>query len=683
MENQKPKTKTIFKILINTAKTLVVVLALGGIVMLATGTNFEDLTKIFGSKAATASDTLKETWDVAGEVHDIVSTETTTYIGGSFRSVNGVPRKGLAAIDNLTGEVTDWDPNVTLMGSSSGRILEMAIKDRTIYIVGQFGAVDGVERVGIAAINLDATQSGEYLTSWNPPAKVIGYSLAIKDTTLYMTYYWSNSTFAVPGGGVDRYGFMAFDLLAESGDEYYTDWAPNLYDFENDTRFKGRDSFIGREARLLLDGDKLYVYGLSILCHYQENDGTWEGSFNVQDPLFILTTETPESGEYRLDWAPEILSEEQENTRHPDVGNIHSVVLKDNILYISGVFDHVDGQPRQGLAAVRTDASTPGEYVTGWSPSVDFKIDNLDPDGNLRESSPYSYVGVRAMALSGDELYIGGAWDSIDGVETPSDYDNSGDGLGIRSFAALTTDVSAQGDYLLDWRPDSSVRTSSIYTFEIACNILYAGGYTTRYAPMTAYQLDDEGCDSESAPPPPEENPVVSLDSVEISPSVSTLQAGGHETFVTTAYGSDGEVMNDVTYTWTVQGGSTDTTTGDTIIYTASNIAGNYVIQVSATDGTDTVEDTAQVTITIQGEPIPLDCTVIGGCEPEPIPEPIPAPQPQPQPQPEPPLPETGPEDVWMLLALASFISAILVYTKQSLLVSKENIYQNESNGDE
>ena len=87
------------------------------------------------------------------------------------------------------------------------------------------------------------------------------------------------------------------------------------------------------------------------------------------------------------------------------------------------------------------------------------------------------------------------------------------------------------------------------------------------------------------------------------SPATATLNPGDTQTFTATTTGGD----NTPAYTWEVQGGTAgtgNTTTGDSIEYTAGNTPGNYTITV-----TDTANGNVQATaaVTIEAE---VTCTV-------------------------------------------------------------------------
>jgi hypothetical protein len=89
---------------------------------------------IFAFNAATGSISTSFAPSVNGDVWAIVSSGTSLYIGGSFTSVNGVARRGLAKINATTGAV-DTAFNASL---SSGRVSEAAMVNGRLIISGTF-----------------------------------------------------------------------------------------------------------------------------------------------------------------------------------------------------------------------------------------------------------------------------------------------------------------------------------------------------------------------------------------------------------------------------------------------------------------------------------------------------------------------------------------------------------------
>jgi hypothetical protein len=68
-------------------------------------------------------------------------------LGGELSSIDGEERRGLAEIDNFSGEPTGWQPQP----NPSAAIRALAISSSTLYVGGSFAEIDGEVRDNIAA----------------------------------------------------------------------------------------------------------------------------------------------------------------------------------------------------------------------------------------------------------------------------------------------------------------------------------------------------------------------------------------------------------------------------------------------------------------------------------------------------------------------------------------------------
>jgi hypothetical protein len=102
--------------------------------------------------------------------------------GGVFDGVGGVERNGLAAIDLRTGKPTAWDPRLG-GGSPRNAVYTIATNGSTVFVGGLFKTVRGVRRNVLAAVDARAGRP----TSFEP--EITGYSvnaLALNRSTLYV-----------------------------------------------------------------------------------------------------------------------------------------------------------------------------------------------------------------------------------------------------------------------------------------------------------------------------------------------------------------------------------------------------------------------------------------------------------------------------------------------------------------
>lgn len=108
------------------------------------------------------------TWMANGKIFASVRYGDVMFIGGTFKklreSLSPGPASGpqvtgltgLAAIDLTTGEgIPGFKPQITVSGNQTLEVQSLAIVGDTLYVGGQFSAVDGQPRLNLAAIDID------------------------------------------------------------------------------------------------------------------------------------------------------------------------------------------------------------------------------------------------------------------------------------------------------------------------------------------------------------------------------------------------------------------------------------------------------------------------------------------------------------------------------------------------
>jgi Domain of unknown function (DUF5122) beta-propeller len=268
------------------------------------------------------------------------------YVGGSITQVDGKRRQGLASFDLATRKLTPWDPLVAEMGDPFfDGVVAFAEDDGSIFVGGDFTRIDGLGRLGAAAID---AESGEVL-DWNPevgqdpgPRIELGAvnELAIDDGRVYVGGEFEDVA------GVSRGGLAAVD--GSSGD--LEEWNPDPLDYA------WVDTILPKE-------DGAFV-------------GGWFGEIGGSRRVAVARLDSDgaaTSFDARL------------------AGAIHGPVLAlaeyGSWLFIAGEFEVVDGKSRHGFAAV--DAAS-GRLL-------DWNLDQAD-----QACSPTS------LALGGDALVVDG-----------------------------------------------------------------------------------------------------------------------------------------------------------------------------------------------------------------------------------------------------------------------------------
>jgi hypothetical protein len=227
------------------------------------------------------------------------------YVAGSFGRIAGVDRNNLAAIDPVTGQATDWHPDV------DGEISAMALKGDTLFVAGAFGAVGGVPRFRLAGVttntppvvtDLDLNSSGRIFALGEVNSKILG------------------------GGPlglvrIQRPALAALDVATGAA----TSWAPDCDGTVH--------SLVAVDGRLLVGG---------AFSRLKNETRHGVGAFDL------------ENGEL-LAWNPMV------------GGAAYALAVRDGSVYVGGGFEEIGGQIRPALAALNPRAQTPN--ALDWTPA--------------------------------------------------------------------------------------------------------------------------------------------------------------------------------------------------------------------------------------------------------------------------------------------------------------------------
>lgn len=336
------------------------------------------------------------------------------YIGGYFTRVGDVQRNKLAHI-NADGSLDmDWNPSVT---GGDPTIRTIAVSGTTVFVGGNFSAVDGYSRDNLAAIN---ALSGEVIDNWVCNTNSYVFTLAASGSVLYTGGLFTSI------GGTNR-NFLAA-INADNG-QVLNNWIPNPDD---------------GVLRIVPSGNLVYVGGAF----------THIGSPNPQPRNLIAAIDADGRA---TDWDP--------NVTPPYSGAfVYSILVAEETIYIAGGFSAVGGQPRTSVAEVYIDSGEP----TDWAPTVsgflkdvltlsisdgivylggEFTTVNGEPrfclaaveevTGDVTDWNPHPHEAVLTISLSGTNIYTGGRFFGIGGVERNH----------LAAFDATT-------GMLLDWNPN-------------------------------------------------------------------------------------------------------------------------------------------------------------------------------------------------------------------------------------
>lgn len=284
---------------------------------------------------------------------------STLFVGGSFSSIGAQPRDGLAALDLVTGRLSNWNPEIFrgAWESDGPLVSALMISGSTLYVSGNFEMINGQYRSRIAALNADGTGT---LTAWKPQAHLTNvenhaYSLAISGSTLYA-------------------GEEAFDMVTGN----VLDWLPTTKVFSSDS---GIPAYIparlpGRGVcALAVSGSKIYAGGVFSSVGGLEHTGL---------AAFDAVTGDLAPG------CPNMIDENFASA-------VYAFAVHDSTLYVGGRFESIGGQKRYSLAAV----NAANDAVMDWNPNT----------------TATSYRLVRALAVSDSTVYVGGGFDTFGGLD--------------------------------------------------------------------------------------------------------------------------------------------------------------------------------------------------------------------------------------------------------------------------
>lgn len=379
-------------------------------------------------------------------VNDFCFVNDSLYVSGNFTSIGGAVRTSLAVLDPVTGDALDWVPPT--LGPDYGGlpppgVWQMRAKGDTLFIAGGFDHVGGQDRYLLAAIR---RSTGEPL-AWNPRPNNSAIFLGDRNGALLV-----GGDFSSIGDWRHRAGLAAVDLATG----LLKPWNPNPNGAVVSQIVAYRDRIIAVGDFTSIGGNpepRRFLAALDtlngeLLPWQVDMDGVPEQMALNGNVLYMSGSFHTVNGETRaglaavdaggaadlLWWAPTVNSA------------VLTMLVRDSTLYLGGMFTAVNGVPRNGAAGVALEH---GE-LRPWNPSPDLPLVESLCDGGDRiylggafsalQGEPRSSLGsvdpatgtvlpwhplaeewntldprVRALAMSGDRLVVGGDFSVIGG----------------------------------------------------------------------------------------------------------------------------------------------------------------------------------------------------------------------------------------------------------------------------
>ena len=337
------------------------------------------------------------------------------FIGGNFTSVGGKSRGYVARI-NADGSLHPWGDGIT---PANGQVYAMFRSGQVLYIGGDFSFMGGRSRSRIAALDV----STGIATNWNPGSSARVTALCEANGVVYAGF--SNGVNPTQVGGQQRVLLAAIDAMSGQA----TAWAPvilgNQYSKIRAIAVSGGDVFVG--------GNSIYTDIGNEQRRYLMRFNAATGASTGFDADFTCKVWGWSGGKF--DWID-----------RPGGADIYSLLVRGDKLYIGGNFCGMSGA-RATDAAYRYNLACVN-IATGSVEPLNLKAD--------------SYVST--LAMSGDTLYVGGAFRNIG---------TNGSDFRLNPVRTYLAAIDTRTNLLTDWDPSPS---REIYTLSANASRVYAGG---------------------------------------------------------------------------------------------------------------------------------------------------------------------------------------------------------------
>jgi len=488
-------------------------------------TQVKSTTRNYAAAVDTTTAALITGWDPApnGQIFSVVVSGSTVYLGGSFSSVKATTRNNAAAVDAVTAALATWDPNI------DGTVYSLAVSGSTVFMGGRFWSVNAYATSRNMAAAVNATSG--IATSWNPSPGGTVNSLVVSGSTVYL-----GGSFSTVNSTTSRNNAAAVDMSTGVAGS----WAPSPRGTVNALSVWGARSYIGGDFQtvggssrnnaaavdssgvltswnpdvngdvksIVLSGSNVYMCGgfstVGGIARAEAaiigTNGTLQafkpmahsGSYVAIIPygnfVYIATSALTQHtynnpGPGRFTDRNEVVSQGKGITKYDatfngqntsrdgwvasptSVGNLNfsiynynvaTFLLSGNIMYFAGNFGMTNGTGRRGVAAF--DVTT--DQLLDWAPLAN--------------------GGVKAIGISGSNMYLGGDFTEIGGTYT--NYYKPGTSAAILDYVTggatrrYVAAVDVTTGALSSWNPTMN---SSVNAIVGDSSTLYLGGSFT------------------------------------------------------------------------------------------------------------------------------------------------------------------------------------------------------------
>ena len=365
-------------------------------------------------------------------IHAIVLSGSTVYVGGSFTSIGGQQRRGIAALNASTGQATSWNPN------ASNWVRAIAIKGTTVYVGGRFTSIGGQSRNALAAIDV-ATGNA---TAWNPTLYGEVHAMVAGDTSIFV-----GGAFITIAGGQEKSWLAEFGITSGR----FTVWNPDVLGSVYALALKGSPLYVGGGFSKIGGLPRNKIAALSISSN---TPLSWNPGANGIVRAIYLNGSTVYVGgrfdqiggkyRHRIVALDETTGQATAWFSHAPV-SVYGLATNSNgsVVYAGGEFRSIGGQWRKRLAALKASTG----IATPWNPTETIN------------------GSIYAIAVSGSNVYIGGAFTMVGHSERNR----------VAAIDAATGAFTA-------WNPNAN---GNVHAITIDNTIVYVGGKFTAIGGQT------------------------------------------------------------------------------------------------------------------------------------------------------------------------------------------------------
>lgn len=358
------------------------------------------------------------------------------YIGGTFNTVNGIFRNGLAKINKNTGALDLlWDPNASY-GSGSTEIKSILIKDSSLYVAGAFSIIGGKARKNLAKldknggtadslwkpiseyqVNVITSKDNNIFTAadfqpylckfdsycgaadslWNPPFTSGIKTLIVSDSCIF-----AGGEFFTSYQGKTFEGLIKLDINTGIPDTNWNPGASYARGYIKSLAIKDNYIYAGGSNTLIGVRAQEYIAKLDIITGLP--DTNWilkvNGTVNtitIHENAVFLGGLFSSAGGYVKNNIYRIRNSDLRVDSSWNIAmdgyncSILKILVIGDYVYLAGHFDKINNQTKKNLA--KLDNS--GVLDLSFSPNPNYSVNNLVNYGN------YIYVGGYFTSIGG------------------------------------------------------------------------------------------------------------------------------------------------------------------------------------------------------------------------------------------------------------------------------------------